>query len=610
MPAPSPARDAEAMSNATSPAEIEKIVSAWTRHAEQEATALLAPASELARRGEIEAALAAMHSLLLDQSLEIQRLKMLERLSQRVRFGRASEKLSAEELGQAYLAFGGEPDASGAIPANPPVPTPDAASAELEQGAIDADSVLGDAPEVASSPSESGDEAASTAKRRGGGRNPLPANLRLVEHLIRIAEGERACVLCGRERSCVGHEECVRLEYVPGHVEAHCEKREVLACLPCRKDMSVAPREEPKRKVRAAPSLLVEPLILKCDDAIPLHRVREQLLRLGIDIPKSTLGRWWDYVTQLLGPLADVIVGRILADEYIGVDDTGLLYLDPSDKGTKRPAAKGHLWCLVDQGSLVGFRFTRTWKAEEIATHLRLAARFVQGDGYAGYASDVTVDGIDEQLVPDEFRLGCMMHARRPFHELVVAKDARASRALILFQKIYALETEYRERRLDHAARGVERLERSLPLFEQLAKWVAEIHPRLRPKDPLAKATGYFLNHEQFLRRCFSDGRFELDTGRVERAIREVALGRKNYVLTGSPAAGERLASAYTVVESARRTLGTERLREYLVDVVTRLEHGMPLAEIHDLVPDVWLAKKTAEQRDADPTVAASAARD
>lgn len=587
--------DVDTLLSAPSAEDIEKIVSAWTRRAAKEAAALLAPVSELARRGELEAALAAMQSLLTEQALEIQRLKMLEQLAKRLRFGRASEKLSAEELGQAYLAFGGEPAADGTIPDEPAVPTPDIGATELEEPS----------PEAAQGGAE---KPARSKPHGGGGRRPLPADLVRIETLIRVPDAERACVVCGRERTCVGHAECISLEYVPGHVEAHVEKREKIACLPCRKDMGTAPREELKRKVRAAPSLLGELLILKCDDALPLHRVREQLLRIGIDIPKSTLGRWWDYVTALLGPLADVIMGRILADEYIGVDDTGLLYLDPTDRGKKRPGAKGHLWCFVGQASLVGFRFTRTWEADEIATHLTLAAGFVQGDGYAGYGSEVAVGEGFRSLVLDEFRLGCMMHARRPFHELVSAHDTRASGALILFQKIYALEEDYRKRGLDHAARGRERQERSLPLFNALSEWVAKIHPRLRPKDPLAKATGYFSSQEPYLRRCFSDGRFEIDTGRVERAIREVALGRKNFVLTGSADGGERLATAYTIVESARRILGTERVREYLYDVIARLEAGCPLQDLHGLVPDVWLANKTAEKRAGERGAAAAAA--
>lgn len=589
--------DVDALIAATTPEQIARIVSAWTRQAEQEADALLAPIRPLAERGDMEGVLAAMRSLLLEQALEMRRVKTRGHLSTRLQYGKSSEKLNADELKTAYLAFDGETGADGEVPACPEVPTP-----PVEEADVDADTAaeLGlSEPAAEGAPPETAQPQDSTEPKKrhgGGGRRALSEMLKRVETLLHVSDAERPCALCGRERTCVGHRESVKLEYVPGHVEVHVEKREVLACIPCRKDMGTAPREEPKRKVRAAPSLLAELLILKCDDALPLNRVREQLLRLGIDLPMSTIGRWWDYVTALLSPLADVIVGRILADPYMAVDDTGLLYLKPTDKGKKRPAAKGHLWCFMGQSPLVGFRFTETWAAEEIAIHLALAEGFVQGDGYAGYGAEVDARGYREKLIPDDRRLACLMHARRPFHELVAAKDVRANPALLLIQSIYKLEAEYREKGLDHGARGRERLARSLPLFDKLAAWVHKLAPRLRPKDPLTKAATYFINQEPFLRRCFTDGRFELDTGRVERAIREVAIGRKNFVLSGSPAGAQRLATAYTIIESARRALGTERLRPYLIDVISRLEGGLPIEDLCILPPDRWSDEQSAQQ--------------
>jgi transposase len=590
--------DIDALIAARTPEQVERIVSAWTRQAEQEAESLLAPIRPLAERGDMAGVLAAVQSILLEQSLEIRRVKTRGWLTTRLQYGKSSEKLDADELKTAYLAFDGETGPDGEVPARPEVPTPPADGADVDDADTTAELGLRELSTDAATPAAAPAADGTEPKKRhgGGGRHALSEMLQRVETLVRVPEGERPCALCGRERTCVGHRESgVKLEYVPGHVEVHIEKREVLACVPCRKDMGTAPREEPKRKVRAAPSLLAEFLILKCDDALPLNRVREQLLRLGIALPMSTLGRWWDYVTALLGPLADVIVGRILADPYIAVDDTGLLYLKPTDKGKKRPAAKGHLWCFMGQGPLVGFRFTETWEAEEIALHLALAEGFVQGDGYAGYGAEVDARGQKRKLIPDQRRLGCLMHARRPFHELVAAKDVRGNPALLLIQSIYKLEAEYRDNALDHAARGRERLARSLPLFDKLAAWVHQLAPRLRPKDPLAKAVTYFLNQELFLRRCFTDGRFELDTGRVERAIREVAIGRKNFVLSGSPAGAERLAIAYTVIESARRALGTERLRPYLIDVIARLENGLPIQDLRLLPPDRWAPEQAAQ---------------
>lgn len=610
------ADEVDALIEATTPEQIERIVSAWTKRADEEAAALLAPVRALVDRGgTVAEAFAAMEAILREQSLEMQRLTAKDRLSTRLRFGKTSERLDSDELKQAYLAFEGQPGPDGEVAENPPVPTPDPAAAEADgelaealapsepnaNVATPAAQPDSSAPDVAA-PSP---EATGARKRRGGGRRALNEALQRIETLVRVPDADRPCVLCGRERTCVDHREHVRIEYVPAHVELHVEVREVLACRPCRKDMSVAPRAEPKRKVRAAPSLLAETLILKCDDALPLHRVREQLIRIGFDPPMSTLSRWWEYVTKLLGPLADVILGKLLADDYLGVDDTGLLYLKPTDKGKKRPGEKGRLWCFVGQGPLVGFRFTRTWSADDIAVHLRLAEAFVQGDGYAGYGTEVDVQGERRKLIPDERRLGCMMHARRPFHELAAVKDVRANAALLIFQAIYKLEAEYRERGLDHDARGRERLERSLPLFDKLSAWAHQLKERLRPKDSLAKAVAYFINQEPYLRRCFTDGRFELDTGRVERAIREVAIGRKNFVLTGSPEGAERLAIAYTVIESARRALGTERLRPYLIDVITKLENGWPLADLHALLPLEWAESQARQKPAADALSAA-----
>ena len=317
-PAPtSVADEVDALIDATTPEQVERIVSTWTKRAGEEATALLAPVRALVERGgSVDQALAAVESILLEQSLEMQRLTMQNRLATRLRFGKNSERLDSDELKQAYLAFEGQSGPDGQVPEYPAVPAPDPAAAEgdaeLDQTLASSEttsSLAADAQAASSTPAgapTTNDAADTQKKRRGGGRRALNEALLRIETAVRMPDADRPCVLCGRERTCVGHREHVNIEYVPAHVELHVEVREVLACLPCRKDMSTAPRAEPKRKVRAAPSLLAELLILKCDDALPLHRVREQLIRVGFDPPMSTLSRWWDYVTKLLGPVADV----------------------------------------------------------------------------------------------------------------------------------------------------------------------------------------------------------------------------------------------------------------------------------------------------------------
>lgn len=127
---------------------------------------------------------------------------------------------------------------------------------------------------------------------------------------------------------------------------------------------------------------------------------------------------------------------------------------------------------------------------------------------------------------------------------------------------------------------------RSLPILNKFDAWVGELHPKLLPKSPLRRATTYAINQRSFFRRCFEDGRFEIDSGRVERQIRPFAVGRRNYLFTGSVRGGERLAVAYTLVDNCK-LLGIDPYR-YLVDVINKIEAGWPMKRLSELVPWCW----------------------
>jgi hypothetical protein len=159
---------------------------------------------------------------------------------------------------------------------------------------------------------------------------------------------------------------------------------------------------------------------------------------------------------------------------------------------------------------------------------------------------------------------------------------------LKLFADLYAIEAECKERHLDALARGEVRRRRSLPLLDALDAWVDDIHPKLLPKSPLRRATTYAINQRVFFRRCFDDGRFEIDNGRVERRIRNFAVGRRNFLFTGSVRGGERLAIAYTLVDNCT-LLGIDPFL-YLVDVIRKLEADWPMRRLAELIPWNWAA--------------------
>jgi transposase len=191
-------------------------------------------------------------------------------------------------------------------------------------------------------------------------------------------------------------------------------------------------------------------------------------------------------------------------------------------------------------------------------------------------------------LVPHEQRLGCGMHIRRRFHAAMMARDLRAKRALEHFADIYTIEAEAKG--LAPPDRLALRTERSLPLLDELDEWVDALRPSVTPTSPLGRALGYATGQRTYFRRCFTDGRFEIDNGRVEREIRRIALGRKNFLFSGSDKAAARLASAYTLVQSAKRA-GLP-VRDYLVDILEKLEAGFSLRRVAELTPTSWAAER------------------
>jgi transposase len=188
----------------------------------------------------------------------------------------------------------------------------------------------------------------------------------------------------------------------------------------------------------------------------------------------------------------------------------------------------------------VAYGYTPSWNATEITEWFSAIEGFIQCDGYAGYSTEVEDEETGQTLVtvPAERRLGCGMHIRSKFHDALLAKDGRAAVPFKYFADLYQIEADCKERTLDADARAEERRRRSLPILDQLDAWVDGLHPKLLPKSPLRRATTYAIHQGLFFRRCFDDGRFEIDHGRTERWIRPVALARRMFLFTGSMRGG------------------------------------------------------------------------
>lgn len=490
----------------------------------------------------------------------------VDRLSQRVDhlarlvYGRRSEKLSKELLGQLVLAFGGSEEQANAEVPQVPVPEPD--------------TFLRD----------DGESEDKKKKRNHPGRTRLSDKLERNVTETTVPEEERTCQECGKEMTAFGHQEHERIEYVPAQIIVHVERREKLGCKACRGDAVTATRTQAPAIVgRADASVLAHLIGSKCEDAQPIARQADQFKRLGWKVPANTLYGYWNYGIDLLEPVAHIVQSKVLGGYVVGIDDTKVDFLDEADRGKRR---RGHLWAFANAGGMIAYSFTRTWEAEEVAPWMHATEHFIQVDDYKGYGTHVVHPERGEEipLVPPERRLGCGMHIRRRFEQALKAGDVRAGPVMELFRQIYQVERNAKGVSVDE--RLALRTKDSIPLLDEFDGWIQEHNDKMRPSELLESARSYAEHQSTYFRRCFSDGRFEIDNGDVERGMRRIAIGRRNWLFAGASTGAPRLAVAYTLVESGRR-LGLP-VHAYLLDVLHKLDAGWPMRRITELTPEAW----------------------
>jgi transposase len=485
-----------------------------------------------------------------------QNTQLQARLEQLLRqlYGRKSEKVSTAQLSLLLQGLGEQAAASA-----PP---------STEETAGD-----GDVAQPAERP------------RRLGGRKPrreLPANLARETKTVPVPARERVCARCGTDKQCIGHLKSEVLEFVPAHFKIVELLREKLACPKCESGVVTAPSEKVMDRGRPGPGLLANLLVEKFQDAMPLYRQAQGYERCGVSLSESTLGDWCAFGCDALEPVAKRLAQRIIGRDYIRADDTTMRVLDRDHvNGVKR----GHLWAFV-AGKLVAFHYAPDWKAERVSEFLRGFTGHLQGDGYAGFEEILEPPEGRPPDVPNERRLGCGMHLRRKFEEAANGGDPRGAIALSYFKQIYRIEETCKAEGLEPQARHARRQAESLPIVDDLYRWIYELYPKEVPKTPLYKALVYAVNQEEHWRRCFSDGRFEIDNGETERQLRRVALGRKNYLFAGSDKGAERIAVAYSVLGTCHMN-GVNPLA-YLTDIIEKLQNGWPKTRLDEILPDCW----------------------
>ena len=426
--------------------------------------------------------------------------------------------------------------------------------------------------------------AKSRTDRPARNRGALPAHLPRYEVVVDAAP--TACPCCGGVMHCIGELCTEQLDIAPAQLRVRVTRRPRYACRACEGAVVVAPApERPIDGGMPTEALIAHVIISKFCDSLPLYRQAQMLARQGIALDRATLSNWVGSACWWLTPLYELVLGTVLSSDKVFADDTTLPVLDPGRGRTKT----GRLWCYaVDDRPwrgrshpAVAYVYSEDRKEARPAEHLARFEGVLQVDGYVGFKR-LAGDRADGSV-----RLAfCWAHMRREFFQFHAStKSPLAAEVLARVAALYAIEAEIRGQSAEH--RGQVRQERSRPIVEALHAWLLDHVERVSGASDLAKAIRYAIRHWSGLTAFLDDGRIEMDTNVVERAIRPHTLTRKNALFAGSDGGARHWAIAMTLIQTAKLN-GIEPMA-WLTDVLERVVSGRTrIRELHTLLPWNW----------------------
>ena len=482
---------------------------------------------------------AAMKALVVGLYAQIEHLKLVIAKLRRMQFGRKSEKVRGQieqlelqlEGLQATVSESAQPEHEPAAPKATP---------------------------------------AATGKRRA-----LPKHLRREVHTH--LPKEQACPHCGGTLRKLGEDVSEMLEYIPASFVVIRHVRPKLSCACCSCVVQAPAPARPVDRGLAGPGLLAHVLTAKFCDHLPLYRQSQMYAREGVELERSTLTKWVGEASALMEPLVEALRRYVMATDKLHGDDTPLPVLAPGNGKTKT----ARFWTYVRDSRPAGdmappavwFTYSPDRKGEHPQRHLANFRGILQADAYAGF-NKLYEDGAIQEAP-------CMAHIRRKFFDVMEAtQSAIATEAVERIAPLYKIEEEIRGRSPDE--RRAVRNAKARPQLESMREWLDTSLSKLPRKSETAAAIHYALGRWDALIRYLDDGRIELDNLIAERALRPVAVGRRNYLFAGSNNGGRRAAILYSLIGSAKMN-GIDP-EAYLRHVLSRIAE-YPINRIEELLP-------------------------
>ena len=332
----------------------------------------------------------------------------------------------------------------------------------------------------------------------------------------------------------------------------------------------------PRENAAASSKLLAWMLVQKYQHHLPLYRQEQIFEREGVRLSRQTLCDWVLGAAEVLRPIADGLMDLIRAGPVMQLDDTPV----QCQRGKGKANFQAHLWTFANpEVACIAFRFTPGRGSGLLAPLLGDFAGYMVGDGYSGHPAAV-------KKVPGPIVItGCYAHVTRKFRDAEGEAPGTATLFREDIKRLYGIEEEADAASLSHEERCDLRRRKSRPIFASLLARARRLRDAYSDAGSMAKAVTYLIRQRKPLRRFLQDGRIPLDNNVCERAIRPIAVGRRNWLFTGSERGGHAAAILYSLIESCR-LVGIDAV-DYLADVLVRVATH-PAKDIRDLLPDRW----------------------
>lgn len=434
---------------------------------------------------------------------------------------------------------------------------------------------------------ESGEKLVTRRVRHKHGRNRLPDHLPRIRVEHDLSEQEKKCPCCGNERHRIGEEISEQLEYIPASLKVIQHARLKYACGHCEKHNTTTPIQtadkpsQPIEKGLPGPGLLAYVITSKLGDHLPLYRLERIFARHQVDIARSTMCAWMLAAAELVRPLVDLMTERVRQSKVIHTDETRVPVQD------KDKCRSGRIWTYIGDRDhpYIVYDYTPDRTRAGPSNWLAKYKGYLQADAYGGY------DGI--YCKGEVIEVACWAHARRKFFEAQDTDGARSAWMLAMVRELYAVEEQAKA--MDNDARRELRQTHSVSILAKIKGWLDEQGQLVLPRSPMAQAITYTLNQWDALCVYTTAGFLNIDNNAAERALKRVAIGRKNWLFAGNDRAGATAATLYSLIASAE-SHGVDPQR-YLTSVLAKIA-STPVSQLDQFLPDAWKALDTASRTD------------